>query len=128
MFTCVRAGKKHPRHKIWRSPVCLNQWRTKSRLLRNVVIDRPNQTWCADITYIPMRRGFLYLVAIMDWYSRKVLAWRSTIVLGPMADIVLSKCRQRLSRKRNSTAVGGGVSLARHCGNEFPPAMGLTNG
>jgi putative transposase len=40
------------------------------------VIDRPNQVWCADITYIPMRRGFLYLVAIMDWYSRKVLAWR----------------------------------------------------
>ncbi|MGB3691059.1 MAG: IS3 family transposase, partial [Jannaschia helgolandensis] len=36
----------------------------------------PNQVWCADITYIPMRRGFLYLVAIMDWYSRKVLAWR----------------------------------------------------
>jgi putative transposase len=40
------------------------------------VIDRPNQVWCADITYIPMRRGFLYLVAIMDWFSRKVLAWR----------------------------------------------------
>ena len=38
--------------------------------------DRPNQVWCADITYIPMQRGFLYLVAIMDWYSRKVLAWR----------------------------------------------------
>jgi putative transposase len=38
--------------------------------------DRPNQVWCADITYIPMRRGFLYLVAIMDWASRKVLAWR----------------------------------------------------
>ena len=49
------------------------------------MIDRPNQTWCADITYIPMRRGFLYLVAIMDWYSCKVLAWRSTIVLEPMA-------------------------------------------
>ncbi|WP_223429000.1 IS3 family transposase [Tateyamaria pelophila] len=57
-------SKKHPQHKIW------------PYLLRNVVIDRPNQVWCADITYIPMRRGFLYLVAIMDWYSRKVLAWR----------------------------------------------------
>ncbi|MGB7205502.1 MAG: IS3 family transposase [Anderseniella sp.] len=57
-------SKKHPRHKIW------------PYLLRNVVIDRPNQVWCADITYIPMRRGFLYLVAIMDWFSRKVLAWR----------------------------------------------------
>ena len=57
-------SKKHPQHKIW------------PYLLRNVVVDRPNQVWCADITYIPMRRGFLYLVAIMDWFSRKVLAWR----------------------------------------------------
>ncbi len=57
-------SKKHPQHKIW------------PYLLRNVAIDRPNQVWCADITYIPMRRGFLYLVAVMDWYSRKVLAWR----------------------------------------------------
>jgi putative transposase len=40
------------------------------------VIDRPNQVWYADIIYIPMRRGFLYLVAIMYWYSRKVFAWR----------------------------------------------------
>ena len=52
MLACVRGGKKHPQHKIW------------PYLLRNVVIDRPNQVWCADITYIPMRRRFLYLVAI----------------------------------------------------------------
>jgi putative transposase len=45
-------------------------------LLRGVVIDRPNQVWAADITYIPMARGFLYLVAIVDWFSRAVLAWR----------------------------------------------------
>jgi putative transposase len=45
-------------------------------LLRDLVIDRPNQVWCTDITYIPLARGFLYLVAIMDWWSRKVLAWR----------------------------------------------------
>jgi putative transposase len=45
-------------------------------LLRDLVIDQPNQVWCADITYIPMRRGFLYLVAVMDWATRKVLAWR----------------------------------------------------
>jgi len=57
-------SKKHPQHKIW------------PYLLRNTVIDRPNRVWCADITYIPMQRGFLYLVAIMGWYSRKVLAWR----------------------------------------------------
>ena len=45
-------------------------------LLRNLTIDWPNQVWCTDITYIPMRRGFLYLVAIMDWATRKVLSWR----------------------------------------------------
>ena len=45
-------------------------------LLRGLHVDRPNQVWCADITYLPMRRGFLYLVAIMDWHTRKVLAWR----------------------------------------------------
>lgn len=45
-------------------------------LLRNLKIDRANQVWCADITYLPIGRGFLYLVAIMDWYSRAVLAWR----------------------------------------------------
>jgi putative transposase len=44
-------------------------------LLRGMEIIRPNQVWCADITYVPMERGFMYLVAIMDWYSRYVLAW-----------------------------------------------------
>jgi putative transposase len=54
----------HPEHRIY------------PYLLRNVVIDRPDQVWCADITYIPVQRGFLYLVAIMDWATRHVLAWR----------------------------------------------------
>ena len=45
-------------------------------LLRDLVIDRPNQVWCTDITYLPMRRGFLYLVAVMDWATRRVLTWR----------------------------------------------------
>lgn len=45
-------------------------------LLRNVSITRPDQVWSTDITYIPMRHGFLYLVAVMDWYSRYVLSWR----------------------------------------------------
>lgn len=45
-------------------------------LLRGMTIDRPGQVWCTDVTYLPMASGFLYLVAIMDWYSRKVLSWR----------------------------------------------------
>ena len=45
-------------------------------LLRGVTIERPNQVWSVDITYLPMARGFMFLVAIMDWYSRKVLSWR----------------------------------------------------
>ena len=52
-------------------------------LLRTLTIDRPNQVWCADICYIPMARGFLYLVAIMDWHSRKVLSWRLSNTLEP---------------------------------------------
>ena len=49
--------------------------KTYPYLLRGLQGDRPNQVWCADITYIPMKRGFLYLVAIKDWRTRKVLAW-----------------------------------------------------
>ncbi len=45
-------------------------------LLRNLVVTRANQVWCADVTYIPLAHGFLYLVAIMDWHTRHVLAWR----------------------------------------------------
>jgi len=52
------------------------QHRVYPYLLRGRTIDRPNQVWAADITYIPMARGFLYLVVVMDWYSRYVLAWR----------------------------------------------------
>lgn len=50
--------------------------KTYPYLLRGLRVDRPNQVWFADITYLPMRRGLLYLVAIMDWHTRKVLAWR----------------------------------------------------
>ena len=64
MLACVGGGKKHPQHKVY------------PYLLRKLAIDRPNQVWCVDLTYIPMQRGFLYLVAIMDWYSRKVLSGR----------------------------------------------------
>ena len=59
-----KTSRPHPDHKIY------------PYLLRNLKIDRPNQVWAADITYIPMSRGFMYLVAVMDWQSRKVLSWR----------------------------------------------------
>ena len=52
------------------------QHRIYPYLLRGLAIGRPNQVWAADMTYIPMTRGFLYLVAVMDWHSRYVLAWR----------------------------------------------------
>jgi putative transposase len=45
-------------------------------LLRGLMIDRPNQVWATDITYIPMARGFVYLAAVMDWFTRRILAWR----------------------------------------------------
>jgi putative transposase len=59
-----RISKPAPGHKVY------------PYLLRDMKITRPNQVWAADITYIPMKRGFLYLVAIIDWYSRYVLSWR----------------------------------------------------
>ena len=59
-----RTSQPHPQHPVY------------PYLLRSLTIDRPNLVWCADITFIPVRRGFLYLVAIMDWATRKVLAWR----------------------------------------------------
>ena len=50
-------------------------------LLRGMTIARPNQVWCMDITYVPMARGFVYLAAVVDWFSRRVLSWRVSITL-----------------------------------------------
>ena len=50
-------------------------------LLRSVAVERPNQVWAMDITYIPMARGFVYLAAVVDWFSRRVLAWRVSITM-----------------------------------------------
>ena len=62
-------SKGHPDHTVY------------PYLLRGLTIDRPNQVWCADITYIPMAKGFVYLAAVMDWFSRRVLAWRLPITM-----------------------------------------------
>jgi len=58
--------------------------------------DRPNQVWCADITYIPMAKGFVYLVAVMDWFSRRVLAWRVSITME--ADFCVDALQDALAR------------------------------
>ena len=63
IFQPPRTSDPHPEHRVY------------PYLLRDMQITRPNQVWCADITYIPVQRGFLYLVAITDWASRHVLSW-----------------------------------------------------
>lgn len=77
-------SKPHPKHKIY------------PYLLRGLTIERPNQVWCADISYIPLQRGFLYLVAILDWASRKVLSWRLSNTMD--ADFCVEALEEALAR------------------------------
>jgi len=79
-----KTSEPHPQHRKW------------PNLLRHLSIDRPNQAWCADVTYIPMRRGVLYLVAIMDWFSRKVLAWRLSSTME--ADFCVTALEEAIAR------------------------------
>jgi len=79
-----RTTKPAPGHKIF------------PYLLRGLAIERPNQVWCADITYIPIGRGFLYLVAVMDWASRAVLAWRLSNTMD--TSFCLAALREALAR------------------------------
>ncbi len=69
LYRKPRTTRKHPQHRVY------------PYLLRGLPIDRPNQVWAMDLTYIPMARGFVYLVAVLDWYSRKVLSWRVSITM-----------------------------------------------
>ena len=79
-----RTTVPHPEHRIF------------PYLLRDLAIDRPDQVWCADITYLPMRRGFLYLVAVMDWATRKVLSWRVSNTLD--VEFCLEALEEALAR------------------------------
>jgi len=81
-----RTSKPAPGHKIY------------SYLLSGMKITRPNQVWAADITYIPMARGFLYLVAIIDWYSRYVLSWRLSNTLD--AGFCVEALKEALNKGR----------------------------
>ena len=65
-------------------------------LLRGLTIDRANQVWCMDITYIPMARGFVYLAVVLDWFSRRVLSWRISITLE--LDFCLEAVEEALAR------------------------------
>jgi putative transposase len=69
LYQKPNTSKGHPEHKVY------------PYLLRGLTIERPNQVWCADITYIPMAKGFVYMVAVMDWFSRRVLSWRLSITM-----------------------------------------------
>ena len=69
LYRKPNTSKPAPGHKIY------------PYLLRGLTIDRPNQVWAMDITYIPMARGFVYLAAVVDWFSRRVLAWRLSITM-----------------------------------------------
>jgi putative transposase len=79
-----RTTVPHPEHRVF------------PYLLRDLVVERPNQVWCADITYLPMRRGFLYLVAVMDWATRKVLSWRVSNTLD--VEFCLEALQEALAR------------------------------
>ena len=69
LYRKPKTTKKHPEHRVY------------PYLLRRQAITRPGQVYAMDITYIPMARGFVYLAAVMDWYSRKVLSWRVSITM-----------------------------------------------
>ncbi len=69
LYRRPNTSKPGPGHKIY------------PYLLRSVAIERPNQVWAMDITYIPMARGFVYLAAVVDWFSRRVLTWRLSITM-----------------------------------------------
>lgn len=79
-----RTSRPHPEHKIY------------PYLLRDFNIEKPNQVWTAHITYIPMGRGFMYLVSVMDWHSRKVLSWRLSNTMG--ADFCVEALEEAIER------------------------------
>lgn len=84
VFCRPKTSVPHPEHRVY------------PYLLRNVAITRPNQVWCADITYIPMKKGYLYLVAIMDWHSRAVLSWRLSNTMD--ADFCVAALEDAMNR------------------------------
>ena len=92
-----RTSDPHPQHRVY------------PYLLRKLAIERPKHVWCVDVTYIPMRRGFLYLVALMDWASRKVLAWRLSNTMD--AGFCVEALEEALARFGKPEIFGSGQSV-----------------
>jgi putative transposase len=84
LYRRPNTSKPAPGHKIY------------PYLLRDISVDRPNQVWATDITYIQMARGFVYLVVVLDWFSRRVLSWRVSITLE--VDFCLEAVEEALAR------------------------------
>jgi putative transposase len=84
IYRRTNTSRRHPRHPVF------------PYLLRGLVIDRPNQVWAADVTYIPMARGFVYLVAVIDWFSRRILSWRLSNSLT--ADFCVEALEEAIAR------------------------------
>ena len=84
LYRMPKTSTPHPAHKIY------------PYLLRHLTIDRPNQVWATDITYLPMATGFLYLCAVIDWHSRRVLSWRLSNTLT--TDFCLEALQEAIAR------------------------------
>jgi putative transposase len=106
----------HPEHRIY------------PYLLRGLVVDRPNQVWCADFTYIPMRRGFLYLVAVMDWSTRKVLSWRVSNTMDVAFCVeALQEALARFGRPEIFNTDQGGAAQGSACAARGMAAEGVNS-
>lgn len=84
LYCKPNTSKSAPGHKVY------------PYLLRSLVVDRPNQVWAMDITYIPMARGFVYLAAVVDWFTRRVLSWRLSITME--VDFCIEAVEEALAR------------------------------
>ena len=110
----MRGEKDAPGHKIY------------PFLLRGVKVERPNQVWATDVTYIPMARGFVYLVAVVDWFTRRVLSHRVSIALE--ADFCVEALEEaspkRMRRCLAKTKLPGSTARApSQCRGEMPPIL-----
>ena len=84
LYRKANTSRRHPEHRIY------------PYLLRGLTVDRPNQVWAMDITYLPMQRGFVYLAVVLDWATRRILAWRLSNSLT--ADFCVEALKEAITR------------------------------